>query len=405
MNTTAPTHWQSEAWNWVVQQTSTTAQAIQDHFPHVAEQGEYDRREAEWWTAGFWPGLLWLVQSTPSSLTLATEADSAYDKEMSTGEQATERSSALSSWAESCEVQLEQCLHDPEKVDHDLGFTWLLSGVAHYRLSGNTESRRRGLLAANLLAARYNVRGRYIRAWNFGSPLMDTRGVAIIDSMMNLPLLYWASKETGDPRYQALAMEHADTVAKEFVREDHSICHAVEFDPWTGEKLKEHGGQGFAPGSAWARGTAWALHGFTLSYAYTGEQRYLDIAKQTAQFFLTELGEEIVPFWDFRAPDEHRIAWDSSAAAIAASGLLELARHVPENEQSFYQRAGELIVRGLYEQFSSKEIGGEGLIAKGTVHYPEQKYLNVSIIYGDYFFAEALVKLQGKQGLFTPDAY
>ncbi|WDF52479.1 glycoside hydrolase family 88 protein [Paenibacillus sp. KACC 21273] len=397
MNTTAPTVWQTEAWNWVVQQTSTTATVIQDQFPHVAEQGEYDRREAEWWTAGFWPGLLWLVHSTPARPNSATDS--------STQEQAINNRIDVSAWAESCEVQLEQCLYDPEKVDHDLGFTWLLSGVAHYRLSGNLESRRRGLLAANLLAARYNVRGRYIRAWNFGSTFMDTRGVAIIDSMMNLPLLYWASKETGDPRYQALAREHADTIAKEFVREDHSICHAVEFDPFTGEKVKEHGGQGFAPGSAWARGTAWALHGFALSYAYTGEQRYLEIAKQTAQFFLTELGEDIVPFWDFRAPDEHRIAWDSSAAAIAASGLLELARHVPEQEQSFYQRAGELLVQGLYEQFSSRETGGEGLISKGTVHYPEQKYLNVSIIYGDYFFAEALVKLQGKQGLFTPEAY
>ncbi|MDQ1234809.1 unsaturated chondroitin disaccharide hydrolase [Paenibacillus sp. SORGH_AS306] len=397
MNTTAPTVWQTEAWNWVVQQTSTTATVIQDQFPHVAEQGEYDRREAEWWTAGFWPGLLWLVHSTPARPNSATDS--------STQEQAINNHIDVSAWAESCEVQLEQCLYDPEKVDHDLGFTWLLSGVAHYRLSGNLESRRRGLLAANLLAARYNVRGRYIRAWNFGSTFMDTRGVAIIDSMMNLPLLYWASKETGDPRYQALAIEHADTIAKEFVREDHSICHAVEFDPFTGEKVKEHGGQGFAPGSAWARGTAWALHGFALSYAYTGEQRYLEIAKQTAQFFLTELGEDIVPFWDFRAPDEHRIAWDSSAAAIAASGLLELARHVPEQEQSFYQRAGELLVQGLYEQFSSRETGGEGLISKGTVHYPEQKYLNVSIIYGDYFFAEALVKLQGKQGLFTPEAY
>ncbi|WCT54394.1 glycoside hydrolase family 88 protein [Paenibacillus kyungheensis] len=397
MNTTAPTVWQTEAWNWVVQQTSTTATVIQDQFPHVAEQGEYDRREAEWWTAGFWPGLLWLVHSTPARPNSATDS--------STQEQAINNRIDVSAWAESCEVQLEQCLYDPEKVDHDLGFTWLLSGVAHYRLSGNLESRRRGLLAANLLAARYNVRGRYIRAWNFGSTFMDTRGVAIIDSMMNLPLLYWASKETGDPRYQALAIEHADTIAKEFVREDHSICHAVEFDPFTGEKVKEHGGQGFAPGSAWARGTAWALHGFALSYAYTGEQRYLEIAKQTAQFFLTELGEDIVPFWDFRAPDEHRIAWDSSAAAIAASGLLELARHVPEQEQSFYQRAGELLVQGLYEQFSSRETGGEGLISKGTVHYPEQKYLNVSIIYGDYFFAEALVKLQGKQGLFTPEAY
>lgn len=152
---------------------------------------------------------------------------------------------------------------------------------------------------------------------------MDTRGVAIIDSMMNLPLLYWASEQSGDPRFRWLAEAHADTVAREFIRADGSICHVVEFDPHTGQKLREHGGQGHAPGSAWARGTAWALHGFALSFRYTGEARYLETAERAADFFLAMLGEEIVPVWDFRAPAEHQVAWDSSAAAIAASGLLE----------------------------------------------------------------------------------
>lgn len=134
--------------------------------------------------------------------------------------------------------------------------------------------------------------------------------------------------------------------------------------------LREHGGQGHAPGSAWARGTAWALHGFALSFRYTGEARYLETAERAADFFLAMLGEDIVPAWDFRAPAEHRAAWDSSAAAIAASGLLELAKLSPRGQT--YAAAGERIVRGLYEHHSSAELSAEeGLILRGRCITPK----------------------------------
>ncbi|WP_322925018.1 glycoside hydrolase family 88 protein [Paenibacillus campi] len=427
----------NEAWNWAIRKTVTQASISQDHFPHVAEQGRYDRSEPQWWTAGFWPGLLWLVYEHGRSAARAAEitATSGADTAMCTlhmnaleqktdaherndlaehlsllaqeknvhKQQHDQTYEQIAEWAQSCERQLEFCLHDTELVDHDLGFIWLLSGVAHYVQTGNADARRRSLLAANLLAARFNVNGNYIRAWNFESAHMDTRGVAIIDSMMNLPLLYWASLETGDPRYRELAIAHADTVAREFVRTDHSICHVVEFDPVSGQKRCEHGGQGYAPGSAWARGTAWALHGFALAYAYTGQASYLELSRQTAQFFLTQLGENIVPYWDFRAPEACRNAYDSSATAIAASGLLELARHVVDNqERHTLQQVATRLLTGLYEHYSTRDSADEGLITHGTVHYPEQRHLNVPIIYGDYFFVEALIKLRGAPGLFTP---
>lgn len=378
MSTSTSVTWIEEAWRQGADKTIRNAQRIKDTFPHTSLQGTYDQNDPEWWTAGFWPGLLWLVYGeSPKNVDAAP----------------------LSRIADSCERQLEGCLRNPDSVDHDLGFIWLLSGVASYRQTGSMDSRRRGMLAANLFAARFNVRGQFIRAWNFNSPTMDTRGVAIIDSMMNLPLLYWASEQSGDPRFRLLAEAHADTVAREFVRADGSICHVVEFDPHTGQKLREHGGQGHAPGSAWARGTAWALHGFALSYRYTGEARYLQTAERAADFFLAMLGEDIVPFWDFRAPAEHQVAWDSSAAAIAASGLLELAKLSPRGEA--YAAAGERIVRGLHERYSSGESAAEeGLIMQGTVHYPEGRGLNVPIIYGDYFYMEALAKLRGRPGLF-----
>ncbi|WDM24046.1 glycoside hydrolase family 88 protein [Paenibacillus polymyxa] len=366
--------WLEQSWELALDKTLALAARLGDAFPHVAEGGRYDNREEAWWTAGFYPGLLWLTnRARPDSVAARI--------------------------AQRCEGRLEKILYNSEAVDHDLGFIWLLSGVAAHRLTGDSESRRRGLLAANLLAARFNVNGRFIRAWNFPSKDMDTRGVAIIDSMMNLPLLYWASEESGDPRFAALAVQHADTVAREFVRSDGSITHVVEFDPEIGKKVAEHGGQGFAPGSAWARGTAWALYGFTLSYGYTRDSRYLKVAENTAEFFLSQLGDDCLPVWDFRAEEEHRGAWDSSAAAIAASGLLELAKY--STRAGHFTEAAESILKGLHHTCTAWGEEHEGLLMNGTVHYPEQKYINVPIIYGDYFFVEALAKLRGEEGLFS----
>ncbi|OWA34748.1 glycosyl hydrolase [Saccharibacillus sp. O16] len=364
--------WLDEAWMYVSTKTRELAGRIGDSFPHAAPNGKYDEEPPQWWTSGFWPGLLNLV-------------------ERETGEPELRRIAAA------CEVKLEDALRDAEQVDHDLGFLWLPTGVASYRRDGGRESRRRALLAANLLAARFNVQGHYLRAWNFEGQEMDTRGVAIIDSMMNLPLLHWASEETQDPRFRQVAMLHADMVLKHFVRHDHSVCHAVEFDPETGMKIKEHGGQGFAQGSAWARGTAWALHGFALSYGYTGKPQYLDAAERIAGFFLEQLGQQVLPVWDFRADEEHRGAWDSSAAAIAASGLLELSRH--STQSAMFHEAALSLVHGLYKQLRVAD-DQEGLLQKGTVHYPQRRHLNVPIIYGDYFFAEALAKLRGYPGFF-----
>ncbi|MDG0809547.1 glycoside hydrolase family 88 protein [Cohnella rhizosphaerae] len=144
--------------------------------------------------------------------------------------------------------------------------------------------------------------------------------------MMNLPLLYWASREIEDPRYRLIAEIHADTVLREFVQADGSVHHIVSFDPETGERRGALAGQGYAADSAWSRGAAWALYGFALSYTYTGKDKYLAAAQKAARFFLDHLPADLVPYWDFRLPaDAEEMPKDSSAAAIAASGLMELA--------------------------------------------------------------------------------
>lgn len=252
--------WVDEAWGFVIEKTVRNNETIGANFPHASIEKRYVLESPEWWTAGFWPGVLWQVYQD-------------------------NKVEALRKTAEQCEEKLDYLLSDSEKLDHDMGFMWTLTSLANYKLTGNKESRRRGLLAANLLLGRFNVQGNYIRAWNAWSKKDDNRGVAIIDCMMNLPLLYWATAETGDPRFKIAAEKHAETVLKHFIRPDGSVHHIVVFNPETGEVVNKLGGQGYAPDSAWSRGTAWALYGLTLSYLHTSNSAFLHAAKSVSHFF------------------------------------------------------------------------------------------------------------------------
>ncbi|MBO7742714.1 glycoside hydrolase family 88 protein [Paenibacillus sp. MWE-103] len=366
--------WIASAWNRTAAKIARNAADIGASFPHASLGGRYNACPAHDWGAGFWPGLLWL----------------AYRE---TGD------AKLRETAEALERKLAETLTAYDELHHDVGFMFSLSSVAQHKLLGDADARRHGLMAANLLAGRFNVNGDFIRAWPDWNG-EDHSGWAIIDCMMNLPLLYWASKELGDPRYKHIAMRHADMVLREFVRPDGSAYHIVCFDPETGERVGALAGQGYAPESAWARGAAWALHGFALSYGYTGEHRFLNAAKRVAQFFLARLPEDKVPYWDFRLPDVSGMPRDSSAAAIAASGLLELASHAGGADAEFYRSAGAAIVRSLDERYGAWEQDEQGLLLHATGYYEKNAYVDVPIIYGDYFFAEALLKLKGRTAFF-----
>ncbi|PWW00972.1 unsaturated chondroitin disaccharide hydrolase [Paenibacillus cellulosilyticus] len=371
-----PLDWSKEAWNRISDKVARTSQRIRDRFPHASVNGQYQLEPASWWTAGFWPGLLWLVYRDTNN-------------------------QQLGSLAASCEEQLDQVILDYDRLDHDIGFMWTLTSVARYKILGEPSAKRRGLLAANLLAGRYNSRGRFIRAWNPWKPGDDNAGWAIIDCMMNLPLLHWASEVTGDPRYKQIAIQHSDTVLAHFIRPDGSVNHIVVFDPETGEKVDTLGGQGFAPASGWSRGTAWALYGMSLAYQYTGEERYLQAAKRVAHYFIANLPEDHVPHWDFRLPPDIVKHRDSSAGACGASALLLLSRLVADEERSLYAQAGERILRSLYENYGAWDREDEeGLITHGTSHYPEGRNIDVPLIYGDYYFAEGIAQLVGYEDLF-----
>lgn len=367
--------WINEAWEQIIHKLDRTSKRIGANFPHASKDGHYDLAEPHWWTAGFWPGILWQVYR-----------DTKNDE--------------LKELALECERKLDAVQQNYYRLDHDMGFMWTLTSVAHDKLIGNENSKRRALLAANLLMGRFNVNGNFIRAWNPWTEGEDNSGVAIIDCVMNLPLLYWASKETKDPRFKNVAKKHADTVLEHFIRGDGAVHHIVRFDPETGERVEALGGQGYAPFSAWSRGTAWAIYGLALSYHHTNQANYLEASKRVAHFFLSHLPEDLVPAWDFRLPSGVEAPRDSSAAAIAACGLLLLAEKVEQTESPLYQKAGENILKSLYMNYGDWEGTEEGLILQGTSHFPEGKYTNNPLIYGDYYFVEGIAKLKGYNELF-----
>ncbi len=365
------TVWQDEVWSKIVAKVGRTSQRIGDTFPYVSINGKYDAQPAHWWTSGFWPGLLWLIYQ----------------------ETEDERIKAI---AISCEEQMDVPLLRYDELHHDVGFMWSLTAVAQYKLLGTEASKRRGLIAASHLMGRYNAKGQFIRAWN----VPDEPGWAIIDCLMNLPLLYWASETTKDPRFKHIGKLHADMALREFLRPDGSAYHIVCFDPETGERLEARGGQGYAPDSAWARGTTWALYGMALSYRYLRDDAYLQAAKRAAHFFMINLPDDGVPYWDFRAPVVDGMGFDSTSSTIAASALIELSTLVPEAEQKIYYDAGIKILKALDANYSAWDEDEEGILKKGTANFPRRAFVNVPHIYGDYFFTEAISKLRGQRNLF-----
>lgn len=357
-----------------IEKESKNSAEIGCAFPHVALNGKYNNEAPHFWTGGFWGGVLWLTY-------LETQDKSIYKI--------------------LCQIEEKQdeVMKEFVELHHDVGFMWLPTAVAHYKNDNNAASRLRGLKAANLLAGRFNLAGKFIRAWNDGE-WENSQGLAIIDCLMNLPLLYWASKETNDPRFKQIAQAHAHTVLNNFVREDGTVCHIVRFDPNTGERLEAIGGQGKAPNSVWARGQAWAIYGFALSYRETGDEAFLNAAKKTAQWYMDHLPENKVPYWDFNADDTECYAKDTSSACCAASGLLEISNLCNLEEKTIYRNMAIELLEKLTENCGCFDDKTQGLIEYGTVHFPRGRYINQPIIYGDFFYLEALRKLQGKQGLF-----
>ena len=367
--------WAQETLERTAHKLEKVAQRSAEKIPYTTVDGVHDDKSGDkeigWWTNGFWGGIMWQMYTL-------------------TGKE------IYRNIAEQNEKKLDADLMDYEKLDHDNGFKGLPTAVADYRVTGNRSSKNRGLLAAGNLAGRYNCAGKFIRAWNdWPNSKVDRRGWAIIDCMMNLPLLYWASEETGDPRFSQIAANHADTAMKAFIRGDGSANHIVEFDPASGEMIKSYGGQGYGEGSSWTRGQSWGLYGFMLSYLHTQNNAYLETAERIANYFIANIPDSgLIPV-DFRQPEDVKLE-DSTAAAIASCGLIELARQKDGRQQKIYLNAALKMLQALTKNSFNWNEEEDNLLTKCTAAYHDEKH-EFSIIYGDYFFLEALMKLTDKE--------
>lgn len=374
--------------DYAIDKMERAAARIGDNIPYQSFDGKYrymnwdgatpplwslgmDMRETESigaWTNGFWGGILWLL----------------YDK---TGKE------EYRTYAEGLEKRLDQPLESFTELSHDVGFMWMLTAGANYRRTSSKESLLRLLKTSSHLAGRFNPAGNFIRAQNGD----DRIGRAIIDCMMNLPLLYFASELTGDPRFANIAATHADTTLREFIRLDGSVFHVVNFDPKTGERVGALEGQGYSTESSWSRGTGWAIYGFALSYLYTGKQEYLEASKRSAEFFMSHLPQDGVPRADLLAPlDDPACMIDSSAAAIAASGMVLLSK--VSKEELWRNHALRLL-----EALQGTCVAGddeEALLLHGNVGYHRPLARDIPLIYGDFFYLEALMQLDGFSALF-----
>lgn len=360
----------SEMLNKLSEKLLVTAKRSEDKIPYTAVNGVHDNKietDICWWTNGFWPALMWqMYAETKNEQFLIT--------------------------ARKAQKALDGAFAHYDELHHDVGFMWYLSCGSDYKLTKSPEARLRTLYAANLLMGRFNMRGGFIRAWND-----DKIGWSIIDCMMNIPLLYWASTELNDDRYRQIAMAHADMTMRQHVRPDGSVNHIVSHSLENGEPLEYPMGQGYASGSSWSRGQAWAIYGFAQSYSHTGKAEYLDAAKKTAHYFIANTHNNPVPVSDFRAPAKPVIL-DTTAAAIAACGLIEISKAVGEYEAEVYLAAARRIVDCLYENYCDLSLDNDSILQMGNEAYHSEKG-QLPIIYGDYYLVEAVRLLLGRERL------
>jgi len=318
------------------------------------------------WVGGHWVGLLWLAY--------------AYTRDVEIEQQARKWAARLSA-------------RQYDTTTHDLGFLFELSHGIGANLTGDETLKNPALQAARTLRRRFNQKGKFFQAWGDLDAPAAQRGGAIIDTMMNLDLLFWASHETAESCFTEQALAHARTCLKHQVRPDFSTSHGADFDPETGEFIKLSTYQGLSADSCWSRGHSWSIYGFTDCYRATNDPVFLATARCLAEHALSRLPEDLIPYWDYDSlliPHDVR---DSSAAAILGSGLLSLASS--EADASLAQRwtlAAANILRSLWESYTSRESLEPSLLIHATRSKPEG-YMDQGLIYGDYYFVEGLLRL------------
>lgn len=325
------------------------------------------------WTCGFWPGEIWLSYERTGDETFKTAALTLVDS-------------------------FDERIRNKIAVDHhDMGFLYSPSCVAAYKLTGSEKGRQAAILAADQLCTRFQEKGSFFQAWGELGAADNYR--YIIDCLLNVPLLYWATETTGDEHYAALAHRHVATCLAHSIRPDGSTYHTFFMDPVTGGPVRGATCQGYKDDSCWARGQAWGVYGTAISYRYTRRPEYLNAFRRVLAYYLERLPGDMVPYWDMTFTSGDEEPRDTSSASIVACGLLEAAKYVPAGEAVQYKTLAAQMLRSVADHYAVKEGPlGIGLVRHGT--YSKKSPYNTCtpegvdecVSWGDYFYMEALTR-------------
>lgn len=370
-----------QALNRCVKRVRSNLPAFETKFPAAnSENNFYVPGPNTDWTSGFWTGEIWLSYEN---------ADNQQEKEL-----------FLRAGNAQVESFLER-INIKHYVDHhDMGFLYIPSCVAAYKLTGSEQAKEAALKAADHLMLRYRPIGQYIQAWGAMDDLNNHR--LIIDCLLNIPLLYWATEVTGKEEYRKVAENHISTTMKYILREDNSTWHTVFFDPKTGDFTHGATCQGYKDSSAWARGQAWGIYGTAIAYKNTKRTEYIEYFKRITGYFLEHLPDDLCPYWDlsFGNGDSAEQPRDSSAAAIACCGLLEMSKYLEKEDAQYYTAIARKIATSLIENYQAvddKTSNGQllhGTYAKKTPYNTcTNAGVDECVIWGDYYFMEALTRL------------
>lgn len=327
------------------------------------------------WTNGFWTGEIWLAYE--------------YSKDERLKEAALLQ----------CKSFYERIAKKIAVSNHDMGFLYSLSCVAAYKLTGDEIAKKAALMAADNLLGMFRAKGNFIQSYDDPENKEEYR--VIVDALLNIPLLYWASEITGEDKYKAAAIKHFHTTDKYLMREDGSTAQAALFDNQTGEFLYNFTRQGYSNDSAWSRGQAWAIYGPAISYKYTGMEACKVMFARAATYFMEHLPEDMVAYFDLIITEGDEWPRDSSAAAIAVCGMLEMAKYLEEEKDGYYVSCAKKIMKSLFDNYMVKNHDiSNGLLQHST--YCCQTPYNVMdmnagkdecCLFGDYFYLEALTRL------------
>ena len=319
------------------------------------------------WCAGFWPGILW------------------YDYEYT-------NDPAIRQEAEKFTASLEYLTYEPA-YDHDLGFLMFCSYGNGYRLTRNESYRQAILRSAEALSALFNPKVGTMLSWPRNVAMFGGHNT-IMDNMINLEMLFWAAKNGGDKKLYDMAVSHADTTMKYHFRPDYTSYHVAVYDTLTGEFVKGVTHQGYDDNSMWARGQAWAIYGYTVVYRETKEPRFLDFVQKVADVYLEHLPDDYVPYWDFNDPAIPYAPRDASAACVVASALLELSGYVSPEKGQEYKKAAVCMLESLSSDKYRSGKSKPAFLLHSTGNYPSHSEIDAAIIYADYYYIEALMRLK-----------